>query len=92
MADEERLTDYITRDMYRQIKTMNREKLCDFLFNLYKEIYSDYEEKVKDEYKQNIDYEKVRNEVLKIHGIGDVKANQIVEIVKQCTDNKEGDS
>lgn len=43
-AREEKLSDYITRDMYKRIKSMNRENMCDFLFNLYQAIYSDYEQ------------------------------------------------
>ena len=83
---EEKLSDYITRDMYKRIKSMNRENMCDFLFNLYQSIYSDYEEQCQP------DYENIRSEVLKIHGIGDVKADQIIEIIKANIGNKEGDS
>ena len=36
------------------------------------------------------DYDLIRTEVLKIKGIGDVKAEQIVEVVKNCLKNKEG--
>ena len=86
MEDKKRMLDYISRDMYKQIKGMNRERMCDFLYRLYNEIYNDYIEQTKP------DYEKIRSEVLKIHGIGDVKADQIVEIVRQCLENKEGDS
>lgn len=83
MADKERLTDYITRDMYRQMKSMNREKFCDFLYNLYNNIYEE---------KCEADLDKIRTEVKKISGIGDVKAEQIVEIVKNCTNNEDGDA
>lgn len=86
MEDKKRMLDYISRDMYKQIKGMNRERMCDFLYHLYNEIYNDYMEQAKP------DYEKIRSDVLKIHGIGDVKADQIVEIVRQCLENKEGDS
>ena len=81
---KESLTDYVTRDMYKQIKAMNREKMCDFLFHLYKEIYADYEQSLQP------DYENIRSEVLKIHGIGDVKAGQIIEIIRANTGKKEG--
>ena len=81
---QESLTDYVTRDMYKQIKSMNRENMCDFLFHLYKEIYADYEQSLQP------DYENIRNEVLKIHGIGDVKADQIIEIIRANIGKKEG--
>ena len=81
---KESMMDYVTRDMYKKIKAMNREKMCDFLFNLYKEIYADYEKDLQP------NYENIRSEVLKIHGIGDVKADQIIEIIKANTGKKEG--
>ena len=86
MAEEKKMSDYVTRDMYRQIKAMNRERMCEFLYNLYKEIYADYESKIQRECKAQPDYEKIRSEILKIRGIGDVKADQIVEIVKECSE------
>ena len=82
MAEEKKMTDYVTREMYRQIKSMNREQMCNFLYNLYKEVYGDYEEKMKP------DYEKIRSEVLKIRGIGNVLAGHIVEVVKNCYEEK----
>lgn len=82
--EKQKLSDYITRDMYRQIKSMNREGLCEFLFSLYKSIYEDYEAKIL-----NINYDKIKAEVTKIRGIGDVKAEQIVEIVKTIVNEKD---
>lgn len=81
---KESMKDYVTRDMYKHIKSMNREQMCDFLFNLYKEIYADYEKDLQP------NYENIRSEVLKIHGIGDVKADQIIEIMKANIGKKEG--
>jgi hypothetical protein len=42
--------------------------------------------------KVNYDLDKIRIEAKKISGIGDVKAEQIVEIVKNCTNNEKGDA
>lgn len=81
--EKDKLSDYITRDMYRQMKSMNRERFCNFLYTLYKEIYSDYENSLQP------DYDKVYREVQKIHGIGEVKAKQIVEVVRECMNNKD---
>ena len=81
---KESLKDYVTQDMYKHIKSMNREQMYDFLFNLYKEIYADYEKDLQP------DYENIRSEVLKIHGIGNVKADQIIEIIKANTGKTKG--
>ena len=82
MPEEKKMTDYVTREMYRQIKSMNREQMCNFLYNLYKEVYGDYEEKMK------LDYKKIRSEVLKINGIGKVKADAIMEAIKRCMEGE----
>lgn len=74
--------EYIDRATYRRIKAMSREEMSKVICNLYDDAYEECKAKVQP------DYEKIRNEVLKIHGIGDVKADQIVEIIKQCFENK----
>lgn len=84
--DKVKFNNLIGRDMYRQIKAMNRRQFTDFLFDLYKSIFEDREKRSEP------DYEKIRNEVLKINGIGKMKADAIVETVRQCLENKEGDS
>ena len=86
MDEKKKLSDYISRDMYKQVKSMNREKMCDFLYHLYNEIYNDYEEQMKP------DYEKIRSEILKINGIGQVKADAVIKVLQCCLENKEGDS
>ena len=79
MAEEE----YITRDVYKKIKAMNREQMSRYFCDLYESIRSE---------KVNYDIDKIRTEVKKISGIGDVKAEQIVEIVKICAKNEENDA
>lgn len=81
--DREAFYNYITRDMYKTIKRMDRKNLSDYLYTLYKSIYSDYEGKLQP------DYDKIYNEVQKIRGIGEVKSKQIVEVVRDCMSNKD---
>lgn len=76
----------IGRDLYRQMKRMNRKEFSDFLFDLYNRIYNEREAQLKP------DYEKIRSEVLKISGVGNVKADRIMEVLEMCLENKEGDS
>ena len=75
--------EYITREVYKKIKAMNREQMSRYFCDLYESIHSE---------KVNYDLNKIRIEVKKISGIGDVKAEQIVVIVKNCTKNEEGDA
>lgn len=76
--DQDKLSNYITRDMYRRIKSMNREDMCEFLYNLYNSIYEEHSNNNKP------DYDSIWKQVQTIHGIGEVKATQIVEVVKEC--------
>lgn len=75
--------EYITREAYKKIKAMNREQMSHYFCDLYDSVFSE---------KVNYDLDKIRVEVKKINGIGDVKAEQIVEIVKNCIGNQEGDA
>lgn len=73
--------EYITREVYKRIKSMNREQMSRYFCDFYDSVFSE---------KVNYDLDKIRTETKKISGIGDVKAEQIVEIVKNCIENKEG--
>lgn len=75
--------EYITRETYKKIKAMNRGQMSHYFCDLYDSIFSE---------KVNCNLDKIRVEVKKISGIGDVKAEQIVEIVKNCIENQEGDA
>ena len=75
--------EQITREAYKKIKAMNREQMSRYFCDFYDSVFSE---------KVNYDLDKIRDEVKKISGIGDIKANQIVEIVKNCTEIKEGDA
>ena len=75
--------EYITRDAYKKIKAMNREQMSHYFCDFYDSVFSE---------KVNCNLDKIRVEVKKISGIGDVKAEQIVEIVKNCIENQEGDA
>jgi hypothetical protein len=75
--------EYITRDVYKKIKAMNREQMSRYFCDFYDSIFNE---------KVNCNLDKIRVEVKKISGIGDVKAEQIVEIVKNCIEIQEGDA
>ena len=72
--------EYITREVYKRIKSMNREQMSRYFCDFYDSVFSE---------KVNYDLDKIRTETKKISGIGDVKAEQIVEIVKNCIENKD---
>ena len=59
---------------------MNREQMSRYFCDFYDSVFSE---------KVNYDLDKIRTEAKKISGIGDVKAEQIVEIVKNCIGNKD---
>lgn len=75
--------EYITREVYKKIKAMNREQMSRYFCDFYDSVFSE---------KVNCNLDKIRVKVKKISGIGDVKAEQIVEIVKNCIENQEGDA
>lgn len=79
-SDDDKLefTNLISRDLYKQMKSMNRREFTDFLFDLYKRIYDEREEQSEP------NYEKIRNEILKISGIGNTKADKIMEVIENC--------
>ena len=77
-ADKLEFNNLISRDLYKQMKSMNRRQFTDFLFDLYKSIYEEREGKVK------LDFEILRNEILKISGIGNAKADKVMEVIKNC--------
>ena len=85
-ADKLEFNNLISRDQYRKMKGMSRREFTDFLFDLYKSIYEEHQGRVTD-------YIKIRNEILKINGIGDVKADKIMTVIKNCLeiDEDEGD-
>ena len=79
-SDDDKLefNNLISRDLYKQMKGMNRREFTDFLFDLYKRIYDEREEQSEP------NYEKIRNEILKISGIGNTKADKIMEVIENC--------
>lgn len=91
VKDREEFYSYITRDMYRTIKKMDRKTLADYLYTLYKSIFSDYEKGLEAS-SQSVtpDYEKIRSGILQINGIGTARADKIIEVVKECLEKKEG--
>ena len=70
------------RDLYRKIKSLSQRELSDLLFNIYKETHDTgaYDENAAPKY----DYEKMKTELLKIHGVGSTKTDSIIEVVKKC--------
>lgn len=69
----------LTRDLYRQIKSMDRSSMERTLTNV-------YDMGVKDALENaaiNLDMEKLRSELGTVNGVGDKRLEQIMEIIKR---------
>ena len=73
----EKKQELIDRDTYKRIKKMDRKELCNYLVELYKNIYND----VATETKLMINMDAIRQEISQIKGIGEVRLNTIMDII-----------
>lgn len=64
------IKDTLPRELYKGIKAMNREQLSNFFLSVYQDAYD------------NINYDKIAKEIGEIKGIGEVKLEQIMAILK----------
>lgn len=74
-----------TRETFKKIKKMDRKTMEDFLLNLFDDAFSEGYKAGKTEAETGavkIDLNKLEDEVLKIKGIGVVKAAEIKKVVK----------
>ena len=68
----------ISRDMYKRIKSMNREQLQGFATTIYLD-------GVKSVDTVNIDMDKLREEIGAIKGIGESRLNEIMAVIEKHT-------
>ncbi len=73
------MKNLLDRNLYRQIKSMDKDTMTRTLANIY--------QMGKDDAMQgidaiDIDLDKMRSEISAIKGIGEVRLNQIMEIIK----------
>ena len=66
----------LDRDLYKRIKAMNREKMADFLTDMYISGKEAAEAEM-------IDFEVLREEIGKIKGIGESRLNEIMEVIER---------
>ena len=74
----------ITRDMYKRIKSMNREQLQGFATTIYLD-------GVKSVDTVNIDMDKLREEIGAIKGIGENRLNEIMAVIEKHTQTQQSD-
>ena len=74
----------ISRDMYKRIKSMNREQLQGFATTIYLD-------GVKSVDTVNIDMDKLREEIGAIKGIGESRLNEIMVVIEKHTQTQESD-
>ena len=74
----------ISRELYKKIKGMNREQMQVFAT----EIYLDG---VKSVDTMNIDFDKLREDIGAIKGIGESRLNEIMDVIKQHTETQKSD-
>ncbi len=76
------MEEILARNMYKDIKNMNREQMKSFL----KRIYEDgYKKALEDHPASSFgpDLEKLRNEISAINGIGEKRLEDIMEVIKR---------
>ncbi len=82
---------FLTRDLYRQIKSMSRDAMEKTLNNI-------YEMGAKEALANaviNLDMDRLRSEIGAVNGIGEKRLDQIMEIIKRIileSDNKDEDA
>ena len=74
----------ISRDMYKRIKSMNREQLQGFATTIYLD-------GVKSVDTVNIDMDKLREEIVAIKGIGESRLNEIMAVIEKHTQTQQSD-
>lgn len=75
-------TTLFNREKYKKIKRMDRQELEFFLIGLHEEAYRKGKEEAQREFKKQtepINFEQFKQILLGIKGIGEVKANQIIQ-------------
>ena len=76
----------VTREKFKKIKKMDRREIETFVFNLYQEAFMDGYEKGETS-ALSIDLDKLHEKLLEIKGIGKVKAEAILSIIKEIMED-----
>lgn len=75
----------LTREKYKKLKKMDRQEAEGFILALYQEAYNNGKAD-----NPTLDFEKLYEKLLEIKGVGKVKADCIVETIKELLDNNGG--
>lgn len=74
------MKELLDRNLYRQIKAMDKDTMSRTLGNIYQMGKEDALSEIEP---VDIDLEKMRSEIGAIKGIGETRLNQIMEIIKE---------
>ena len=72
--------ELLNRNLYRQIKSMDKNELCRTLNNIYE---MGKEDAMKGIEAVDIDMDRLRSQIGAIKGIGETRLNQIMEIIAE---------
>ncbi|RDY21420.1 hypothetical protein [Criibacterium bergeronii] len=73
----------LTREKYKKLKKMDRQEAEGFILALYQEAYNNGKAD-----NPTLDFEKLYEKLLEIKGVGKVKADCIVETIKELMEEK----
>lgn len=73
------MKNLLDRNLYRQIKSMDKDTMTRTLANIYQMCKDDAMQGID---AVDIDLDKMRSEIGAVKGIGEVRLNQIMEIIK----------
>jgi len=75
IMEKEQNTVELTRSMYKEIKSMNRDQMQQVLTNI-------YDQGAKSVEHGAIEFEKLREEIGKINGIGEKRLDEIMAVIE----------
>lgn len=73
--EEEKKGFELTRTLYKEFKSMNREKMQDVLTSIYMQGVESVET-------SSVDLDKLRDEIGKISGIGEKRLDEIMKVIE----------
>ena len=74
--------ELVNRALYKQIKSMNRAEMENFVRNVFNQGYERAEEET-----HSIDYDSLRADLSKIKGIGESRLNEIMTVIDKHIGN-----
>lgn len=87
--DQKKLDKLLNRKRYKQVKAMDRQQMCDFVVNIYAEGFKDGADSSVPDTK-TIPESKLKEALLHIKGIGETKADLILQEIKPLIDIAKG--